>query len=80
MAEERVVTLDVRDMIPRERHPKIFALLDELNNGDVLRLINDHDPRPLRYQLLAERPDQFNWEPEQQGPTEWIVRIEKVKA
>lgn len=78
MTEATVVTLDVRDMAPRDRHPMIFARLDALKPGDILRLVNDHDPAPLRYQLLAERPDMFNWEPEKQGPDEWIIRIRKV--
>ncbi len=80
MAEPTVKTLDVRDMAPRERHPNIFARLEALNPGDILRLVNDHDPAPLRYQLLAEYPDMFNWEPEKQGPDEWIIRIQKIEV
>jgi uncharacterized protein (DUF2249 family) len=78
MTEATVVTLDVRNIAPRDRHPTIFARLDALKPGDILRLVNDHDPAPLRYQLLAERPDMFTWEPEKQGPDEWIIRIHKV--
>lgn len=78
MAEQTIVTLDVREMPPRQRHPMIFSQLDALKTGDILRLVNDHDPAPLRYQLMAERPDMFSWEPEQQGPEEWIIRIHKV--
>jgi len=77
MSETIITTLDVRTMPPRERHPTIFANLDLLHPGDILRLVNDHDPAPLRYQLLAERPNMFIWEPEQQGPEEWIIRIQK---
>jgi len=78
MAEATVSTLDVRDLVPRERHPLIFSRLDALSVGDTLRLVNDHDPKPLRYQLMAERPDMFTWEPEKQEPEEWIIRIKKV--
>lgn len=78
MASSMVVTLDVRDLAPRDRHATIFARFDALGAGDTLRLINDHDPAPLRYQLLAERAGQMEWEPEQQGPEEWIIRIHKV--
>jgi uncharacterized protein (DUF2249 family) len=80
MTEPTVVTLDVRDMAPRDRHPTIFARLDALKPGNSLRLVNDHDPAPLRYQLLAERPDLFTWEPEKQGPDEWIIRIHRVES
>lgn len=78
MAEAIVVDLDVRAMIPRERHTTIFAHFDALQPGDTLRLINDHDPMPLYYQMTAERPDTFVWEPEQQGPEVWIIRIHKT--
>jgi uncharacterized protein (DUF2249 family) len=61
MAEATIVDLDVRDMIPRERHSTIFARFDALQPGETLRLVNDHDPKPLRYQFMAERPNLFTW-------------------
>ncbi len=79
MSEFTVETLDVREMAPRDRHPTIFARLDALKVDQSLRLINDHDPAPLRYQLLAERPDMFAWEPEKQGPDEWIIIIRRLE-
>ncbi len=80
MAEATVVDLDVREMIPRERHATIFARFDALMPGGTLRLTNDHDPKPLYYQLMAERPGMFAWEPEQQGPEVWVIRIRKTAA
>ena len=50
------IELDVRVIPPREKHPTIFRTFDTLASGQSLVLLNDHDPRPLRYQLLAERP------------------------
>jgi uncharacterized protein (DUF2249 family) len=78
MAHTSIVTLDVRDLVPRERHALIFARLDALKVGETLLLVNDHDPKPLYYQLMAERPNMFNWEPEEQGPERWAIRIEKI--
>ena len=43
-------TLDVRPMPPAVRHETIFERLDALDTGETLRLVNDHDPAPLRYQ------------------------------
>lgn len=77
---EQPETLDVRPIPPRERHPLIFERLDALNVGAALLLLNDHDPKPLRYQLMAERPEQFTWEPQQEGPEEWAIRISRVAA
>ena len=75
MTNTPTITLDVCSLPPRERHPLIFTKLDSLKPGESLQLINDHDPKPLRYQLQAERPDQFDWQPEQAGPEQWVVRI-----
>jgi len=44
-----------------------------------LVIINDHDPRPLRFQLDAEQPDTFQWLYLEQGPETWRVEIKKQK-
>lgn len=67
--------LDVRSTPPRVRHQSIFAELDRLGAGDGLRLVNDHDPSPLRYQLDATRPGAFGWEVVEAGPDRWAVDI-----
>ena len=67
--------LDIRPLPPRERHERIFRALDELAVGSTMRLVNDHDPRPLRYQLDAERPAQFRWEIVEAGPEQWSIDI-----
>jgi uncharacterized protein (DUF2249 family) len=45
--------------------------------GQSLVLVNDHDPKPLRYQLMAEHPDTFDWTYEAEGPEVWRVRIRR---
>jgi uncharacterized protein (DUF2249 family) len=47
-------TLDVRDVPPVERHPKIHDAFDDLDSGEALRIVNDHDPKPLYYEFEAE--------------------------
>ena len=71
------VELDVRAIPPRDKHPSIFRAFDGLASGQSLVLVNDHDPRPLRYQLAAERPDSFDWTYEAEGPELWRVRISR---
>ena len=78
MAQTNVKTLDVRPIVPREKHPAIFTNFDSLAPGEVLQLINDHDPKPLYYQMQAERSGQFNWEYIEEGPVVWKVNISKV--
>jgi len=43
-----------------------------------MELLNDHDPRPLYYQLMAERPDQVGWEYLEEGPEIWRAAITKI--
>lgn len=45
--------------------------------GQKMELINDHDPKPLHYQFLAEMPDKFEWEYLENGPEVWRVSITK---
>jgi uncharacterized protein (DUF2249 family) len=70
--------LDVRDLVPRERHPLIFRTFGALAAGEAFVLVNDHDPKPLYYQFQAESTGQFSWEYLEQGPDVWRVKIGKV--
>jgi uncharacterized protein (DUF2249 family) len=67
--------LDVRNLVPRERHPLIFSTFDALGAGEDFELVNDHDPKPLYYQLQAERGESFDWQYLEEGPEVWRVRI-----
>ncbi len=69
--------IDVRSITPRDRHPAIFQMFDGLAEGEGFELINDHDPKPLYYQFMHERPDQFGWEYLEEGPTTWRVVISR---
>ncbi|MCF8151191.1 MAG: DUF2249 domain-containing protein [Burkholderiaceae bacterium] len=73
-------TVDVRDMIPRERHPLIFSSFDALGAGEALLLVNDHDPKPLYYQFQAESKGEFTWDYLESGPEVWQVKIGKPTA
>ncbi len=69
--------LNVTLLEPRQKHPTIFVRFDELEEGDALTIHNDHDPKPLYYQLLGERGNIFIWEYLEQGPESWKVKITK---
>jgi len=70
--------LDIRPVIPKERHLKIFSTFEELKTGEAFQLINDHDPKPLYYEMKAERDGTFEWEYIEQGPEVWRVNIKKI--
>jgi uncharacterized protein (DUF2249 family) len=67
--------LDVRDLAPAQRHETIFASYQDLTPGQGFVLVNDHDPKPLRYQFEAEHAGQFTWDSIEAGPQVWRVRI-----
>lgn len=70
--------LDVRMLPHEQRHEIIFARLDGLAPGQALVIVNDHDPKPLRYQTEALWPDEFSWSYREAGPQIWRVAITRV--
>lgn len=70
--------LDVREIPPTERHPMIFRRFAALPLDEAFILINDHDPRPLYFQLNFEYNGQVGWDYLEQGPTVWRVRISRT--
>lgn len=74
---ETIEILDVTVIEPRFKHPTIFNKFDALNEGEAFVINNDHDPKPLYYQLLAERGQTFSWDYLETGPEVWRVKIAK---
>lgn len=74
---EFAAQVDARQYASKDKHAVIFNTILSLKKGEKMELINDHDPRPLHYQLFAEYEDQFKWEYLEQGPEVWRVSIEK---
>jgi uncharacterized protein (DUF2249 family) len=72
------VTIGVREMPPWERHPRIFETWQSLEVGQIMQLINDHDPRPLHYEFMVEHEGEFEWRSEERGPREWVATIRKA--
>jgi len=71
-------TVDVRSIVPRERHPLIFSTFRGLAAGQSMELVNDHDPKPLYYQFQAEMPGTFSWDYLESGPDVWRVSIARL--
>ncbi len=72
--------LDVRALAPAQRHETILASYGDLDPGQGFVLVNDHDPKPLRYQFEAEHAGQFTWDSIEAGPRVWRVRIGRPAA
>ncbi len=75
-----VQTLDVTKIEPRLKHPTIFKYFDALQPGEEFVIENDHDPKPLYYELIGERGNIFTWDYLEKGPEIFIVRICKNEA
>ncbi|MFB6141547.1 MAG: DUF2249 domain-containing protein [Halosimplex sp.] len=72
-------TLDIRDVPPPERHPMIHEAFEELESGETLRIVNDHEPRPLFYEFQAEVEafDADNYAVERRGVDEFVADLPK---
>jgi len=71
--------LDVRNLPPAERHERIYDAYDALVPGTGFVLVNDHDPKPLYHQFVAEAGPAFRWEYQQREPDEFRVLIGKAE-
>ncbi|GAA4168065.1 iron-sulfur cluster repair di-iron protein [Sphingobacterium ginsenosidimutans] len=69
--------LEVFNIEPRLKHPTIFDHFDALDSGESFIIKNDHDPKPLYYQLLGERGKDLIWNYLESGPEYWQVRLGK---
>lgn len=72
-----VYELNVTLLEPRRKHPTIFEHFDALREGESFKILNDHDPKPLYYQMLGERGNIFHWQYLEKGPQWWRVLITK---
>ncbi len=70
--------IDVTKLEPKLKHPTIFDAFDHLKEGESVLIHNDHDPKPVYYQLLAEKGNVFIWMYHAKGPKVWEVEIKKT--
>ena len=71
--------LDVRDVPPAQRHPRIRTAFEELDSGETLELVNDHEPKPLFYEFRSEVAgfDADGYEVRREAPDEFVARFPK---
>lgn len=71
--------LDLREILPPNRHPMIFEAFEDLDSGEALAIVNDHEPTPLYHQMAAE-VDAFDAEGytvDRVGPREYVATLPK---
>lgn len=72
--------MDIRSYTPTERHEMFYKAFEDIKPGEAFEFVNDHDPKPLYYQMEAESEEPFRWEYLEGGPEKWKVRVIKTKG
>ncbi len=63
---------------PQLKHKVIFETFDGLKPEEAMLLVNDHDPKPLRFQFESMHAGSYTWEYLEQGPEIFRVKIGKL--
>lgn len=71
--------MDLRPFPPTERHEMFYKAFADIKPGEAFEFTNDHDPKPLYYQMEAESKEPFKWEYLEKGADVWKVRVIKIK-
>lgn len=53
-----------------------------MDPGETLTIVNDHEPKPLYYEMAAEVPafDEEGYEVRRDAPDEFVAKFPKVEA
>jgi len=78
----RMPRLDVRDIPPVNRHDRIHEEFEEMESGETLTIVNDHQPKPLYYEMAAEVPafDEEGYRVRRDAPDEFVAEFPKREA
>ncbi len=71
-------TVNATEYPPHLKHKVIFQTFGNLEPGEAMLLVNDHDPVPLRFQFESMHSGEYTWEYIEQGPVSFQVRIGKI--
>lgn len=71
-------TVNATEYPPQLKHKVIFETFNNLQPSEAMLLINDHDPKPLRFQFESMFKELFTWEYLEQGPDMFQVKIGKL--
>lgn len=72
--------LDVRVLVPIQRHELLIRLFKELPVDEHFVFINDHDPLPLFYEFRSIYGDVVGWDYLNRGGREWKVKVTRLEA
>ncbi len=71
-------TVDLRPLEPRARHDVVFSKIQSLEGGGAVTVVNDHNPKPLFYQIDALWPGAYSCTINQVDERTFTMEIVKV--
>lgn len=71
------LVVNAPSLAPMVKHQTILKMFDALPVGYAALLVNDHDPKPLLYQLEAEQPGVFSIAYQESGPSRFAILVTK---
>lgn len=69
--------IDVTQIAPRNRHGLLLDTFEKLAAGESFTISNDHNPKPLYYEMREQWGEAVTWEYLVNGPEIWEVKIGK---
>ncbi len=69
--------IDVTQIAPKNRHSLLLGTFENLAAGESFRISNDHNPKPLYYEMREQWGEAVTWEYLINGPDLWEVKIGK---
>ncbi len=80
--DAKVRTIDVRSLPPPQRHSLIFKTFDEMEPGETLLVVNDHEPVHLVQFMMHERRDfdSASYSAFERSPREWVGSFRKKEV
>jgi uncharacterized protein (DUF2249 family) len=73
-----VAVIDVASLPPGACGRHILAAYERLLPGEVMEIVVDHDPAPLRQRFAVGRPGESDWAYLAFGPRVWRVRVKRL--
>ncbi len=77
MTQEGEIVVSVPEIEPQFKHQTIFSVFEDLKPGESMIIHNNHDPKPVYFQLQNMHGDTFSWDYLQEGPDWWDIRVRK---
>jgi uncharacterized protein (DUF2249 family) len=77
MTDATIPVIDPRTLPRGTCRDTILGALSQLEIGDALMIVNDHDIAPMRAALAMSNFGRFSFTYLEDGPVVWRIRIER---